>query len=63
MAVGLGSVGCMVQKVDNDGQNVVLVVNDAGENVEVVFVAQSPPEMVGNPKRNSKATEAASSER
>ena len=53
----------MVQKVDNDGQNVVLVVNDAGENVEVVFVAQSPPEMVGNPKRNSKATEAASSER
>lgn len=49
----------MVQGIVNDGQNVVFVANDVSENVEVVSVATVGAGEGGNPKRISKATEAA----
>ena len=36
---GLGIVDNIIQKPDNDGQNVVFVAGDVGENVEVVSIA------------------------
>lgn len=50
--------------MDNGHQNVVFVVNDVGENVEVVSVAAvDAGEAVGNPKRSGKATVACTRER
>lgn len=39
MVAGLSYVDSMVQRADNDDQNVVFVDSDAGENVEIVSVA------------------------
>ena len=42
----------MVQKTDNDDQNVVFVTNDVGENVEVVSVAAVVAGEGGKSKKN-----------